>query len=133
MEVTEFLEFLKELEAKRETKKMNRDEFILNHSHINYCECIIYKDGLVAYVNPSHTENLIRESGKTKQELNNIIPITESPLHFLINYTGCIAVWTDMYIEPQQGITSEQQISLNKLLNAKLTHCNPEVLNIIYN
>ena len=120
----EYLEILKELESKRVTEKMDVNKFILNHKYVNYCECIIYKDGSIAYVNPSHIENMIRETNKSRQEIYEIMPITASPLTFLIDYTECIAVWSNMYIQPKQGITEKQKVSLNNLLNAKLTQHN---------
>lgn len=102
-------------------KAVNVDTFIKKHNHVNYCECIIHRDGRVEYATPSHMEVLIKATGYTRREINKIMPITASPLDWLIDYSKCIAVYTTFVKKPKCKITLAQSISLNKLVNASLT------------
>lgn len=101
-------------------EKVNIDDFINNHTYINYCEAIIYPDGDITYASPSHTRALIHITGRTEDDIYNEMPITESPIHWLTEYTGCVPVWTEGVIFPK-NITDEQVESLKKLKDAKLT------------
>ena len=101
--------------------KLHIDEFIKNHRHINYCEAVIYRDGTIAYVNPSHVETLIRATGLTHSEVYNEIPIWEHTILWLVNKTGCIAVWYGDYVAPKdKKLTLEQHITLKKLSNSNI-------------
>lgn len=124
-----FIEFLKFMYEEKVTIKKDIDTFIKEHEHINYCEAIIFKNAKIGYVNPSHQETLMRETDHTKEELNKMIPITESVLNWLLDYTECIAVWTNGYMLPRnKNISAEQKEVLHKLINENLVE-NYEIKN----
>ena len=101
--------------------KLHIDEFIKNHHHINYCEAVIYRDGTIAYANPSHVETLIRATGLTHSEVYNEMPVWEHTILWLVNKTGCIAVWYGDYVAPKdKKLTLEQHITLKKLSNSNI-------------
>lgn len=81
-------------------KKTNIEDFIKEHTHICYCEAIIYPDGKITYAVPSHQQALMRISGKTMEELWEIMPHSASPNDWLMDYTKCIAVWYDGFKMP---------------------------------
>lgn len=116
---SDVIEFLNFLNAKHTTNKIDIDAFCLEHKHIRYCESIIYRDGRIAYVKPSHTESLMRECmelfNMTKDELEWLIPYNESPLIEMIKLSGCIALWYE-FAYTCKDITSEQKESLKKLI-----------------
>lgn len=111
------------------TEKVNIDDFIKNHNYTCYCESIIFEDGRIAYVKPSHTETLLREVSEitkmSRDEIYNKIDIWDSPLEWAQEFTGAIAVWFEGFKLPRNRVlTEEQVISLKKLLNAGLTKNN---------
>lgn len=77
---------------------MNVVDYVKQHKHINYCECVITKDGQIFDAIPSHIEKLIELSGKSKQELSQLMPIFCAPLEWLLGYTGCVSVWFDSFL-----------------------------------
>lgn len=78
---------------KMEFKKVKIDDFIKKHTHINYCEAIIYPDGDITYAAPSHQQALISITGKSMDNLFEIMAVSAAPTEWLIDYTGCICVW----------------------------------------
>lgn len=99
--------------------KKNIDDFIKEHSYISYCEAVIFTDGTISYVNPSHVETMIEASGKTREEIYSLIDIFDSPLHWLVDYTNCICIWSGGYLKSNIS-TSEQVNSLEKLIEVNL-------------
>jgi hypothetical protein len=93
--------------------------FIKEHSYVDYCECIIYKDGTIEYACPNHLEVLIRYTGETKEQIYGKMNIFDSPIDWLVQYTGCIAVYTNGYLKPNI-VTSEQQKVLDALIKNNL-------------
>ena len=93
--------------------------FIKDHNYIQYCECIIYKDGMIEYACPSHLEVLIKHTGETKEHIYGKMDIFDSPIDWLVQYTGCIAVYTNGYLKPNI-VTSEQQKVLDALIKNNL-------------
>ena len=113
--------YLDKLYSNIKDEKLHIDDFIKNHKHINSCEAVIYRDGTIAYVTPSHTETLIRATGLTHSQIYNEMPIWENALQWLINKSGCIAVWYGDYIVPKnRKLTLEQHITLKKLSNSNI-------------
>lgn len=94
-------------------------DFIANHHHIRYCEAVIDKNGLIEYAVPSHLFKLVAVSGKTYDEINEMMPLDASPIHWMVNYTGYISVWTKGYINPASP-TLEQFKTLVALVEADL-------------
>lgn len=103
--------------------KMLVGDFIQNYkqrNYINYCECIIYPDGYIDYAIPGHVEALLKFTGEPREVIDEKMPIWDSPLIWLVNYTGCISVWSQGYIAPQNGISNGQNISLKILIDNNL-------------
>lgn len=94
---------------------LNIDSFIANHKHINYCECIMAPNGTLSYVTPSHVESLIKVSGRSRDEINAIMPVDATPIKWLVEYTGYTAIWYEGYINPS-NVTEVQRHTLNKLI-----------------
>ena len=99
------------------------DEFIIEHSHVEYCEAIIHKNGLIEYAIPNHVESMLRITNKDKFEIYNMMNILDSPLLWLINYTNTVCVWYKGYILPSK-ITKEQKKSLDLLIKHNLIKSN---------
>ena len=100
-------------------EKKDVHTFIKEHNHICYTEAIIYPDGTIAYARPSHQETLIRATGKTRKELMQIIPIEDDVIEWLVNYTGCVCVWYNSIIKPNET-TKEQDYTIGELIRSKL-------------
>ena len=101
--------------------KTKVEEFIKNHTHINYCEAIIHPTGEVEYIKPNHVQTLIRAYGKPEEVVWKEMPITEAPIIWLAEKTNYIPVWTNGYIiSNNQKPTEEQLNSLCSLIEAKL-------------
>lgn len=95
---------------------MHIDEFIKQHKHTNYCEAIILPNGDIDYATPSHIYKLISLTGKSKDEIDSIMPRTASPLEWLVSYTNCVAVWYDFF--RFNSLTEKQKCSLHKLVKS---------------
>ena len=93
-------------------------EFIENYNHIYYCEVIIHPSGYIEEARPSHLETLIRATKLERQAVYDLMPITAMPLDWLVEYTGCVAVWYNFQKLPP-SMTDEQQYSLKALFEGK--------------
>ena len=85
----------------------------------NYLEVIIFKDGHIEYAVPSHQMKLVdiycKENNITRDELYNIIPITQSPNDWITYNLGLIQVWYN-FIRRPIDITKEQEETLKRLI-----------------
>ena len=116
----DFEKFLNWVNRERKTEKIDVDTFVKNHKHICYCEAIIFSSGEIAYVNPSHVDTLLREVDKDRDAAYAKIPITESPIEWLLNYTEAIAVWYNGYMLPMdKKVSKEAMETLEKLITSK--------------
>ena len=106
----------------------NIDEFIKDHksNYINYFEAIIFPDGHVEYSIPSHTHKLMMiwgvpvtqiYGGEKYDELQKLIPVYASPLHWLCNKTNCVVCWYEQSVFPF-NYTQEQVDTFNKLISS---------------
>lgn len=93
---------------------MNVLDFIKQHTHINYCEAVIYPNGEIEYSIPSHEQKLIAISNKSIDELRELMPIEANPIAWLVDYTKCVAVYYDYAFIPDD-FTDEQKYALRKL------------------
>ena len=93
-------------------------EFIENYHHINYCEVIIHPDGTIEGARPSHFESLIRYIGLPREVIDEMMPISDSPISWLVRKTECVAVWYEHQLLPFEEITKAQQYVLKELSNA---------------
>ena len=98
------------------------EDFIKQHTHYYYCEAILYPDGTISYVKPSHTETLIRATGMTHKEVYEEMPVTTpSVMLWLLDKTRCVAIYYDGYVEPpNKKITLAQKIALKKLTESDI-------------
>lgn len=95
---------------------------------INYCEVIIMPSGSIILAQPSHSERLIHITGINRDELYSMIPISASPIHWLLEYTGCMSVWHDFQLVFKSKQTAEQLDTLNRIVEAKLAVYNVQSL-----
>lgn len=103
------------------TVKVRVEDFIKNHKHVYYCEAIIFSDGTVAEVRPSHQLTVLREIDPDTDNLFKKIPFREDPLDWGLNEIGAIAVWYEGYILPTKTMPSDAAFnSLYKLVENKL-------------
>ena len=86
---------------------------------VNYFEAILLPNGQVVYATPSHVEKLLSITKEPRDEIYDKMPITASPLHWLIEYTGCISMWSEFYIG--SPTTDEQKEMLQLLIDEGLT------------
>ena len=94
---------------------MKVEDFIKQHDHHGYCEAIMLPNGDIEYAVNGHTNHLISLCGKSKQEINTMMPDNASPLHWLVCYTKCISIWYNFFI--YNTITDEQRKAIQTLVN----------------
>lgn len=98
---------------------MKKEDFVKNHTHINYCEAIIYPDGEIEYARPSHIYHLMKISGHSRDELYEMMGPFEHPLEYMLNLTSCMCVWYDFYKKPPNP-SKEQEEALAYLIKNKV-------------
>lgn len=86
---------------------------------VNYLEAILLPSGEVQYAVPSHMEKLILLTKEPREAIFIKMPVTASPLEWLLDYTGCISLWSDFH----KGIptTERQKEMLEVLIQEGLT------------
>lgn len=84
-----------------------------------FCEAIINKDGTVNFALPSHQDYLIYHSGISRDLIFKLMPVTESPLHWLTSLTGMVAVWGFGALVPND-MTEAQGKSLKNLIDNRI-------------
>lgn len=114
---------IKELTPKRGAKKIHIDDYIAickDMPPYEKAECLIDSDGKIIVAEFGHTNTLISvyldKNPKVKDvdEVWDIIPITASPLFWLVYHTGCVCVWSEFQIVPKE-LSEIQKESLNIL------------------
>jgi len=109
------------------------DTFVKEYNHINYCEIAIGPEGEIhQLVNTSHQDMLCHiaygkcwyemteeEAEKTYKELGD-----QDVLEFLVNKTGCCALWYYSMTIPRKGITEKQLSVINRLYRESKTKVN---------
>lgn len=116
-----YYDYIDKIYGSIKDNKLEVEDFIKQHNHIQYCEAILYPDGTISYVKPSHTETLIRATGMTHKEIYEEMPITANVMSWLLDKTRCVAIYYDGYIEPpNKKITLAQKIALKKLTESDI-------------
>lgn len=92
---------------------------------INYLEVVVRKDGTVEYAVPSHQEKLIaiaNEMGYNREWLDKNCPREYyfNFMQWMCNLTGCVSLWFDYKISPEQGRTPEQNKAIWELVKAEV-------------
>ena len=64
------------------------------------CECVILPDGSVEEPQPSHIKKLEEISGEDKLTLNSRMEKNREPIFFMVEYTGCMLVWSTRVVVP---------------------------------
>ena len=112
------------------------NQFIKEHLEVNhyknYCEAIIYEDGMIEYAIPSHSEKLmaitLSKTGMTREQLLKLIPLHASPVHWLTEYNNTATVWFDFAIlskdYTKKQITTIKTLMRHKILN-RVFECRP--------
>lgn len=95
------------------------DKNLHMQTFINYLEAIIEPSGEVHYAVPSHVEKLIKLSGEPKEAIYTKMPGTASPLHWLLEYTGCVSIWSEFHMGTP--VTETQKGVLDDLIASGLT------------
>ena len=95
---------------------MKVEEYIKEHKGIQcYCEAIIYQNGEIEDATPSHTYKLINISGKSQDELNEMMPLEAVPVAWLVDYTNCVSIWYEFGMLPE-NLTEEQENTIDILI-----------------
>ena len=75
-------------------------EYINAHREdMDPCECVILPDGSVQEPLPSHIKKLEEISGEDKLTLNSRMEKNMEPLFFMVEYTGCMLIWSTRVVE----------------------------------
>ena len=117
-----YYDYIDKIYGSIKDNKLEVEDFIKQHNHIQYCEAILYPDGTISYVKPSHTETLIRATGMKHKEVYEEMPVTTpSVMLWLLDKTRCVAIYYDGYVEPpNKKITLAQKIALKKLTESDI-------------
>lgn len=117
-----YYDYIDKIYGSIKDNKLEVEDFIKQHNHIQYCEAILYPDGTISYVKPSHIETLIRATGMTHKEVYEEMPVTTpSVMSWLLDKTRCVAIYYDGYVEPpNKKITLAQKIALKKLTESDI-------------
>ena len=117
-----YYDYIDKIYGSIKDNKLEVEDFIKQHTHYYYCEAILYPDGTISYVKPSHTETLIRATGMTHKEVYEEMPVTTpSVMLWLLDKTRCVAIYYDGYVEPpNKKITLAQKIALKKLAESDI-------------
>ena len=117
-----YYDYIDKIYGSIKDNKLEVEDFIKQHNHIQYCEAILYPDGTISYVKPSHTETLIRATGMTHKEVYEEMPVTTpNVMSWLLDKTRCVAIYYDGYVEPpNKKITLAQKIALKKLTESDI-------------
>lgn len=108
-------------ESGRERQPMKVIEFIHIHQsdETDECECIIRPDGSVDEPLPSHINRLVDISGRELAWLHEQMSKGMEPLFWLVEFTGCLAVWKTRVVSPSKP-TRAQLDTLEELRNGAL-------------
>lgn len=96
---------------------MTVDDYIEQHTHHYYCEAIINREGLITDVSPNHTGTIGAMLGYSYNELQDVIPIYDEPIDWLLTKSGYVAVWYEM-IMYNNDLTKKQEETIYKLIDA---------------
>ncbi len=96
-------------------------EFIHNHQkdETDECECIIRPDGEVDEPLPSHINRLIELAGRDSSWLHAQMGKGMEPLLWLVEFTGCMAVWRTRVVVPSKPAQAQLDV-LEELQNGAL-------------
>ena len=117
-----YYDYIDKIYGSIKDNKLEVEDFIKQHTHYYYCEAILYPDGTISYVKPSHTETLIRATGMTHKEVYEEMPVTTpNVMLWLLDKTRCVAIYYNGYVEPpNKKITLAQKIALKKLTESDI-------------
>ncbi len=81
------------------------------------CECVILPNGEIEEPLPSHIGKLAELAGEDTSVLNRYMEKNMEPLFWMVEYTGCLCVWSSRVVGPSQR-TPEQETTLEELHDA---------------
>ena len=73
------------------------------------CECVILPDGSVEEPQPSHIKKLEEISGEDKLTLNSRMEKNMEPIFFMVEYTGCMLVWSTRVVVPSHPTAAQEE------------------------
>ena len=86
---------------------------------IQYCETVIYPDGLIEYSIPSHQEKIIdiysKKHGISVDGVRSLFWNDYAWMDKILDDIGVVLVWYD-YLEYRKSLTEEQEKAINKLI-----------------
>lgn len=110
-------------------KFFSKEEFVEQHGYINYCEAVIWPNGHITYVNPSHMKLMQKIFCKTKRIKNNLdsiskyctdnnISLWSLSLEYFCNSTGCVSLWYNSYLGNPNELQKEtmKYLAQNKII-----------------
>ena len=84
------------------------------------CECVILPDGSVEEPQPSHIKKLEEISGEDKLTLNSRMEKNMEPIFFMVEYTGCMLVWSTRVVVPSHPTAAQEETLENLYFAAML-------------
>ncbi|MFQ8979764.1 MAG: hypothetical protein ACLR6I_03760 [Waltera sp.] len=86
-------------------------EFINAHREdMDPCECVILPNGSVEEPQPSHIKKLEEISGEDKLTLNSRMEKNMEPIFFMVEYTGCMLIWSTRVVVPSHPTPAQEEI-----------------------
>ena len=80
------------------------------------CECVILPDGSVEEPQPSHIKKLEEISGEDKLTLNSRMEKNMEPIFFMVEYTGCMLVWSTRVVVPSHPTAALENLYFAAML-----------------
>ena len=104
---------------------MKVEEYIKQHTSINYCEALIFPNGDIINATPSHIEALIKQVtydySLRRDKLVEMIPCDASPLHWIIDRYNYGCIWYNsaiVSIDHTKAILN----TIQKLIDVNILH-----------
>lgn len=97
----------------------NLNTFLESHkrdSDLGYFECIMLPDGTLIEAVNGHVNTICKVYNKPRHIIDEEMPISASPIHWLVDHTNCISIWKNQYLRPEV-INIPQRLVLTILKN----------------
>ncbi len=80
------------------------------------CDVVVEKSGNVIYASWGHINKMIEISGESERDIFRKMPLSATPIRWMVDYTGCVSVHGSCYVVPTYGMTKEQKHVVNTLI-----------------
>lgn len=124
-----FFNFIRSLELSDPPSFYSITDFIIKHNSRGdfFCEAIISPDGKICFAEPSYQEVLIALTGEERESLYLEMPISASPLFWLVEKTKCVAIYYEFCIANKDWLTKKQIATIHLLKKHKVVAPNNEI------